>query len=92
MERYTHKSLIKKWANALQGSPKKKSSLKLNTASHNNASWYTDTGGFLEHSPSWGSLYSKEPALQKIILVWGGPTLVIKQYLVLRATSVKLNI
>ena len=57
------KSLIMKWANALKES-KKKNSLKQNAASHNNASWYTDTDGFLEHSPS---LYYKEPALQKII-------------------------
>ena len=35
----------------------KKNSLKLNTATHNNASWYTDLDGFLEHSPSKGSLY-----------------------------------
>ena len=32
----------------------KNNSMKLNTASHNNASWYTDTDGFLEHSSSWG--------------------------------------
>ena len=32
----------------------KNNSLKLNAASHNNASWYTDTDGFLEHSPSRG--------------------------------------
>ena len=37
----------------------KKNSLKQNAASHNNASWYSDTGGFLEHSPSRGSLYYK---------------------------------
>ena len=48
-------------------SSKKISSLKLNAASHNNASWYTETDGFLEHSPKWGSLYYKGPALQKII-------------------------
>ena len=42
-------------------------SLKPNTASHNNAIWYTDTDGFLEHSPSGESLYYKWPALQKII-------------------------
>ena len=35
----------------------KKNSLKLNTDSHNNASWYTDTDGFLEHSPAMESLY-----------------------------------
>ena len=37
-----------------------------------NASWYTDADGFLEHSPGGGSLLYKGPALQKIILVWGG--------------------
>ena len=36
-------------------------------ASHNNASWPTDTVWLLEHSPSGGSLYYKEPALQKIL-------------------------
>ena len=36
--------------------------LELNTASHNNTSWYTDTDGFLEHSPSRGSLYYKGPS------------------------------
>ena len=29
--------------------------------------WYTDTHEFLEHSPSGGILYYKEPTLQKII-------------------------
>ena len=42
--------------------------LKPNTASHNNASWYSDTDGFLEHSPIGGNLYYKEPTFQKIIL------------------------
>ena len=46
---------------------KKKNSLKPNTASHNNASRYTETNGLLEHSPSGGSLYYKGSALQKII-------------------------
>ena len=63
-----------------------KDSLKLNAASRNNTSWSTDTDGFLEHSPSRGSLYYKRPSLQKIILVvvfffffffGGGSTLVI---------------
>ena len=45
----------------------KTNSLKLNAASHNNASWYTDTDGFQEHSPSRGSLYHQGTALQKII-------------------------
>ena len=50
-----------------------KNSLKPNAASHNNTSWYTDTDGFLEHSPSRRSLYYKGSILQKIILVWGAP-------------------
>ena len=49
----------------------KKNSLKSVAASHNNASWHTDTDGFLEHSPRGGSLYYKGPALQEIILFWG---------------------
>ena len=55
----TCKSPIMKWANALKESLKK-NSLKLNTASHNNASWFTDTDGFLEHSPKQG-----KPILQR---------------------------
>ena len=47
--------------------------LKLNAASHNNASWYTDTDGFIEHSRNGESLYYKGPAFQTIILVWGRP-------------------
>ena len=47
-----------------------KNSLTPNAASHNNASWCTDTDGLLEHSPSEGSLYYKGPTLQKIILVF----------------------
>ena len=70
MGRCAHKSPIMKWAKSLKESSK--NALKLDTASHNNASWYTDTDGFLEHSPSWGSLYYKGPTLQKIILFWGG--------------------
>ena len=53
-----------------------RNSVKPNTASHNNASWYTDTDVFLEHSLSRGSLYYKGPAIQKIILFGGsGPPL-----------------
>ena len=44
-----------------------KNSLQPKSASHNNTSWYTDTDGFLELSPSGGSLYYKGPMLQKII-------------------------
>ena len=54
---------------------KKKNSWKPNAASHNNANWYTDTDGFLEPSPSGGSLYYKGPSPQKIIPVWEGPPL-----------------
>ena len=52
----------------------KKNSLKPDAASHNSASWYTDTDEILKHSPSRRSLYYKGPALQKIILgLLGGP-------------------
>ena len=57
------------WAHALLNHPSwhgqihwkslQKNSLKPNAAFHNNTSWYTDTDGFLEHSPSEGSLYYK---------------------------------
>ena len=56
--RCAHKSPTMKWANLLKDS--KKNALKPNTASHN-TSWYTDADGFLEHSPSQGSLYYKGP-------------------------------
>ena len=65
----THKSPIMKWAKALKASSKK-NSLKLNTASHNNASWYTSTDGTLERSLRRGSLYYKRPTLQKILPVF----------------------
>ena len=56
------------WASSrvLLNSPCISSSSK-NATSHNNASRYTVKDGFLEHSPSRGSLYYNEPALQKII-------------------------
>ena len=55
MGRCTYKSSILKGANILS---LQKNSLKpTNAASHNNTSWYTDTDGVLEHSPSGGSLY-----------------------------------
>ena len=46
----------------------KKNSVKPNAASHNNSRWYTDTYGFLEHSPSGRHLYHKGLALWNIIL------------------------
>ena len=49
-----------------------KNSLKPNAASHKNASWFADKDGFLEHSPSRGSLYYKIPACQKIFLFFLG--------------------
>ena len=52
-----------------------------NAASHNNASWCTDTDGFLEHSPSRGSLPYKGPTLQKIIPGFGGSPIVSVQYI-----------
>ena len=71
------------WAGALVNHPSgngqtrwkslQKNSLKLNTTPPNNARWNTDTGGFLEHSPSRENLYYKGPALPKIILDFLGP-------------------
>ena len=52
-----------------------KNSLMPNATSHNNASWYSDTDMFLEHSPSGGSLYYKGPTLQKIVLGFFVPPL-----------------
>ena len=49
VRRSTPKSPIMKQANTSK-EPSKKNSLKPNTASHNNASWHTDTDGSLEHS------------------------------------------
>ena len=46
----------------------KKISLRLNSASHNNTSWYTDTDRILEHPPSGGSLHCKGPTLRKTVL------------------------
>ena len=52
----------------------KKKSLKLNAASRNNASWYTDTDGFLKHSPSEGIIHYKGPVLQTIMVIfWVSP-------------------
>ena len=49
--RYAGKSpIMMKWANTLS---LKKNLLKPNTASHNNASWYTDTDGFLDFQSRW---------------------------------------
>ena len=58
--------------NTLKESSKKKP-LTLSAASHNNASWYTDTDGLLQHSPSRGGLCYKGSYLQKMILSWGAP-------------------
>ena len=71
VRRCTPQSPIMKWAN-VGFFLKKKNSLKPNAASHNNTSWCTDADGFLEHSPSGGSLFYKGPTLQKIILGFGG--------------------
>ena len=76
--RCTRKSPTVKWANVLN--LQKKKSLRQNAASHNNTSWYTDTDGFLEHSPSRGSLYYKGPALHNIIPFLGVPPLIYKSW------------
>ena len=73
--RYACKSPIMRWANTLSLQKKK----KFTEASHNNASWYIDTDGFLEHPPRGGSLYYKGPALQKIIPGFFGGALLLRQ-------------
>ena len=58
--------------------------MKLNTASHNNASWSTDTDGFPEHSPtSRQSLYYKGLTLQNIILCFLAVSLCILIWLLI---------
>ena len=52
---YARKSPIMKWANTWNR-VFKTNSRKANSASHNNTSWYTDTDGLLDHSPSGESL------------------------------------
>ena len=52
----------------------KKNLLRLNTASDNTTSWYSDTDGFLEHSLSRGSLNYEGSALQKVIPGFLGPS------------------
>ena len=69
------------WAFALENHPSRngrtwwkslqKKSLKPNAASYNNASQYTNTVRFLEHSPSPGGLYYKGPTLQERVSFWG---------------------
>ena len=43
----------------------KKKSLKPNTASHNNARWYTDTDGSLEHSAGKGTYITRGPSSRR---------------------------
>ena len=50
----------------------KKNALKPKAASHNSASWHTDTDGCLEQSSSERRLCYKGTALQKIIPFLGG--------------------
>ena len=57
--RCAHKSPIMKWANVLK--ILKQNSLRPKATSHNKGNWYTDADGFLECSPSGGSLYYKAP-------------------------------
>ena len=54
----------------------KKHSLKLNTASHNNASWYTGMDGFLEHSPSRDKPVLQGPHLPEEKSDFGGSPLI----------------
>ena len=68
-----HKSPIMKWANVFKVCLKT-NSLKLNVASYNEAHWYTDTDGFFEHSPTWGSLFYKGACpLDDNLRVFGPP-------------------
>ena len=55
----------------------KKNSLKPNAASPNNASWYTNTNGFLEHSPTGGSLYYPWHCTYDNFRVFGVPLVAI---------------
>ena len=61
-------SPIMKWAKAL-----KESSKKTCWGRRQPLTTDADTDGFLEHSPSGGSLYCKGPVLHEIIQVFGGP-------------------
>ena len=56
-------------------------------ASHNNARWYSDADGFLEHSPSGGNLYYQGLTLQKIIRFWGVPHVFVQMVLGRRDTE-----
>ena len=71
-----HKSPIMKWAKCWKR-VFQKNFTEAERSLYNNASWYTDTEGFLEHPPSGGSLYYKRPALQKIILGFLGSPLIL---------------
>ena len=64
-------SPIMKWAKALKESSKKFTDAKHGLSQQ--CQLVPDTGGFLEHSPSGGSLYCKGPVLHEIIQVFGGP-------------------
>ena len=59
--RFARKSPVMQWANELPDSSKSHS-LMPNAASHTTSILYNDTNGFLEHSPSRGSLCYKGPA------------------------------
>ena len=75
--RCTTKSPIVKWTNALKEFSK---NIHWGQGQLNNASGYTDTDGFLEHSPSGRSLHYKGLALQKVILFVLGPPCIYKYY------------
>ena len=55
------KSPIMKWMGKRIETVFKRNSLKPGAASHNNTSWYTDTGGFLELSPGGGAWTTRGP-------------------------------
>ena len=52
-----------------------KNSLKPNAAPHNNASWCTDTGGFLEHSVGKPVLQGACPPEDNSAFLGGNPLL-----------------
>ena len=74
--RCTHKSPIMKWANT------SKVFKKLHCSLYNNASWYTDTDGFLEHSPSGEACNTRDRSPPELsFLLFGGCLLSIHMHI-----------
>ena len=72
MGRCVHKSPIVKWSNVLRESSKNFHWSQMQPLTTTPAGTLIQLSGFLEHSPSRGSLYYMGPTFQKIILVLGG--------------------